>query len=281
MSRDPAPISRPRFLAAIPLAQRATLVDRYEADYALTRLVHLNCGAVDEYAETPTTFVLKGGFAIRHIYAGLRFSRDADILPADPDLDIVGPTDLLIPSRMLRGQTTVGDAMESWKVRLRYQMISRRATGMISCDVNDLERLLRRRPPQRAMFQSRFVASFPVWAATVEEIIAEKLVALMRRRGDRIRDAFDVHHVLAQPDVAFDAASGQALYAYSARRQGVNVTIDAVPGVIRAMAADESVATAWQQQLDGALAIGVPAFPPLAEALASLIEARILGDGLP
>lgn len=198
MSRDLAPIRRVQFLAAIPADQRVVLIDRYEADYALTRLVHLNCGAVDEFEVEPTTFVLKGGFAIRHLYAGPRFSRDADVLPADPDLDLVGPSDLLIPRGMERGQPTVGDAIESWKVRIQYQMISRNRRGFISCDVNDLERLLRKRPPQRATFQSRFTAPFPVWAATVEEILAEKLVALMRRGADRIRDAFDVHHVLDQ-----------------------------------------------------------------------------------
>lgn len=65
MTRDLSPIRRAQFLAAIPAAQRVTLIDRHEADYALTRLVHLNCGAVDEFAEETTTFVLKGGFAIR------------------------------------------------------------------------------------------------------------------------------------------------------------------------------------------------------------------------
>jgi len=276
LSRDLAPIRRPQFLAAIPVDQRVTLIDRYEADYALTRLVHLNCGAVDDFERVPTMFVLKGGFAIRHLYAGPRFSRDADVLPADPDLDLVGPDDLLIPAGMAREQTTVGDAIESWKVRIRYQMISRTQRGFISCDVNDLERLLRKRPPQRAVFQSRFTGPFPVWAATVEEIVGEKLVALMRRRADRIRDAFDVHHVLAQPAVPIEAAAGRALYAYAAKRQGVAITLDRVPAVIRAMATDAGCIAAWTAQLDGALGVGVPAFGPLANELATLIEKRLV-----
>lgn len=276
MSRDLAPIRRVQFLAAIPADQRVVLIDRYEADYALTRLVHLNCGAVDKFEVEPTTFVLKGGFAIRHLYAGPRFSRDADVLPADPDLDLVGPSDLLIPRGMERGQPTVGDAIESWKVRIQYQMISRNRRGFISCDVNDLERLLRKRPPQRATFQSRFTAPFPVWAATVEEILAEKLVALMRRGADRIRDAFDVHHVLDQAAVTVDPAAARDLYADSAKRQGGTIALDRVPGRIRGMAADSSCAAAWTSQLDGALALGVPPFPPLAEALAAVIEKRFL-----
>jgi predicted nucleotidyltransferase component of viral defense system len=275
MSRDLLPISRAQFLAPIPADQRLTLIDRYEADYALTRLVHLNCGAVDEFEEEPTTFVLKGGFAIRHLYAGPRFSRDADVLPADPDLDLIGPDDLLIPGGMERGQTTVGDAIESWKVRIQFRTISRNRRSFISCDVNDLERLLRKRPPQRATFESRFTAPFPVWAATVEEILAEKLVALMRRRADRIRDAFDVHHVLAQPTVEVDASAARGLYADAASRQGVGITLERVPAEIRAMATDSSCANAWTAQLDGALASGVPPFPPLAEALAVLVEERL------
>jgi predicted nucleotidyltransferase component of viral defense system len=279
--RDLSPISRARFLAEIPPEQRVTLTERYEADFALTRLVHLNCAAIDEFDETPTKLVLKGGFAVRHIYAGPRFSRDADVLPADPDLDFLGPDDLLIPAGMERGQTTVGDAIQSWKVRIRYAMISRRATGTISCDVNDLQRLLRQRPPQRAMFESRLVDPFPVWAATVEEIVGEKLAALMRRRADRIRDAFDIHHVLAQPDVAIDRAAALLLYADSAKRQGVNVAIAMVPAAVRAMVTDPSVLEAWSAQLEGALASGVPAFPPLAETLAHLVETRLLADGAP
>jgi len=279
--RDLSPISRARFLAEIPPEQRVTLTERYEADFALTRLVHLNCAAIDEFDETPTKLVLKGGFAVRHIYAGPRFSRDADVLPADPDLDFLGPDDLLIPAGMERGQTTVGDAIQSWKVRIRYAMISRRATGTISCDVNDLQRLLRQRPPQRAMFESRLVDPFPVWAATVEEIVGEKLAALIRRRADRIRDAFDIHHVLAQPDVAIDRAAALLLYADSAKRQGVNVAIAMVPAAVRAMVTDPSVLEAWSAQLEGALASGVPAFPPLAETLAHLVETRLLADGAP
>ena len=279
--RDLSPISRARFLAEIPPEQRVTLTDRYEADYALTRLVHLNCAAIDEFDETPTKLVLKGGFAVRHIYAGPRFSRDADVLPADPDLDFLGPDDLLIPAGMERGQTTVGDAIQSWKVKIRYAMISRRATGTISCDVNDLQRLLRQRPPQRALFESRLVDPFPVWAATVEEIVGEKLAALMRRRADRIRDAFDIHHVLAQPDVAIDRAAALLLYADSAKRQGVNVAIAMVPAALRAMTTDPSVLEAWSAQLEGALASGVPTFPPLAETLAHLVETRLLADGAP
>ena len=278
MSRDLLPVSQVRFVTAIPTEQRIALIDRHEADYALTRLVHLNCAAIDEYDQTPTKLVLKGGFAVRHIYAGPRFSRDADVLPADPDLDFIGPDDLLIPSGMERIQTTVGDALQSWKVKVRYATISRRDTGFISCDVNDLQRLLRQRPPQRALFESRFVDPFPVWAATTEEIISEKLVALMRRQTDRIRDAFDIHHVLAQRGVPLDPVITCSLYADSARRQGVAVTIDRTPAAIRAMATDHSSAAAWATQLGGALASGVPAFAPLAEELADLIDARLLHD---
>lgn len=270
----PFPVVTPAsFRAKIP-ANQAALTDRFEDDLALTRLVFANCAAVDANTSTPTALVVKGGFAVRHLYDGQRFSRDADVLPTDPDLDFFGPDHLIDPPGMVRTQVRVGEASESWKVRFSYRPLTLKGPRFIQCDVNGHERPLRRQPPQRAIFTSRFVPAFPVWAATTEEIVAEKLVALMRRGQDRIRDAFDVHHVLSTP-VSIDPRATATLYRLAAAQQGVSVPLDAIPRQLRAIAVDGRYEAAWQVQLGGALPVDVPPFGPQMLALASLLESRL------
>jgi len=267
-------VTAERFRGLIPASQ-AALIARFEDDLALTRLVYANCAALGDHETAPTTLVVKGGFAVRHLYGGQRFSKDADVLPVDPDLDFFGPDHLVDPPGMARTQVVVGDAIASWKVKFAYRPLTIKGSRFIQCDVNGAERPLERRPPQRAMFVSRFVPSFPVWAATTEEIVAEKLVALMRRRGDRIRDAFDVHHVLTTP-IGVDKAATAAVYASAARQQKVAVLLREVPATVRAMAGDRSAAAAWSEQLAGALPIAVPDFHDHMEDLAALVESRLL-----
>jgi predicted nucleotidyltransferase component of viral defense system len=262
------------FRAAIPASQ-AALTARYEDDLALTRLVFANCAAVGDHASVPTALVVKGGFAVRHLYDGQRFSKDADVLPSDPDLDFFGPDQLIDPPGMTRTQVTVGDAVESWKVRFSYRPLTIKGPRFIQCDVNGAERPLQRRPPQRAVFSSRFIPAFPVWAATTEEIIAEKLVALMRRGRDRIRDAFDVCHVLGTP-VSIDSRATTHLYRTVATQQGVKVTLAQIPTQLRAIAGDSRYETAWEEQLAGALPVDIPPFGPQMLTLAGLLESRVI-----
>lgn len=87
-------LSHQQFLSLIPPEARAVGAgDRFQADYALTRIVAKNCAAVGDHAlpDRPTNLVVKGGFAIRHLYGGVRYSKDADLALVSDELELEGP----------------------------------------------------------------------------------------------------------------------------------------------------------------------------------------------
>ncbi len=190
-------LSREELLDRLPVAHARlpALVELHEADYALTRFVRANCLVTD--AE-PTPLVIKGGFAVRHIYGGLRFSKDADVVVRSPDLKIEGvaPDMLVIPAGMEMTKQELSKAEKSWVVKIQYVRTDRKL-GHLQCDLNTRARALRLPPPRAETFESLFFSPFKVWAASAEEIVAEKLSALIEDRTERIRDAFDLCTVLA------------------------------------------------------------------------------------
>ncbi len=195
------------------------LRDRFEADFALTRLVAANCAATGDYAAKPTNFVIKGGFAIRHLYRSARYSKDADLAMVSDELEIEGrPEDLALPDDMAITGSPLGQAGESFKLGIEYRTSENRI-ARIQCDLNSVERPLFRRPPQRATLESLFVDPFRVWAATLEEIVGEKLFALIDRRAERIKDAYDVHHVLRDKSLKIDAGATLEVYEDWRRRK--------------------------------------------------------------
>lgn len=267
-------LGRDEFVDLIPQSQRIFL-ELFERDYALTRFVAANCAASGDFAEKATPLAIKGGFAIRHCFSGPRFSKDADLVMSDPDLELEGPDLLVTPPRMRIAQTPLADGGESWKIRIRYRMTDGREDS-IECDLNGNTRPIRRPPPRRRTFQSRFVEDFDVWVARTEEIIAEKLVALLDYEVDRIRDIFDIRHVLAQPKVVLDAGLtrellGELLQGPRFVRKRGRIPVEAVSGHVARIAALSDASAAWESQIGKMLPGAQPTLDTAAkECLAGL-----------
>ena len=268
-------LTHQQFLQRLPAAARAVgQADRSQADYALTRLVAKNCAAVDDHEDQPTDLVVKGGFAIRHLYSGVRYSKDVDLSMANDELELEGPQLMAWPSDMTH-QVRVGQGMASWILSIRFRATNGRQLST-QCDLNDRSRAIRQRPPQRRLLHSLYLESFPVWAATTEEIIGEKLFALIDHGAIRIKDVFDLRHVLSMADEPIDAPVTREVYAACRQTKGNKGpdVKDVVPA-IEAIAGTARANQQWQADVmdfvDGA--------PPLAQAtdeMLALLEARLL-----
>ncbi len=205
-------LSRDELLDRIPVAHAKVpaIVELHEADYALTRLVRENCLVT---SDDPTPLVIKGGFAVRHLYGGMRFSKDADVILRAPDLQIDGaePSLLQVPAGMEITRESLTEAGKSWTISIHYVGTDHRGRD-VTCDLNSRARALRLPPPHPATFSSLFFdGDWSVWSAPAEEIVAEKLAALMDERTDRIRDIFDVCTVLSATPDRWNASQARRL----------------------------------------------------------------------
>jgi hypothetical protein len=84
---------------------------------------------------------------------------------------------------------------EVFKVKIEYRTTLGRR-DFIFCDLNSNERPIARQPPQVRDLKSFYVDAFPVWACQLDEILGEKLFAFIDLELTRIKDVYDLHHVL-------------------------------------------------------------------------------------
>lgn len=239
-------LTHEQFLRRIPTENRERgRDDSHQGDYGLIRLVAANCALQldDDGHDVTPTLVVKGGFAIRHLYGGARRSKDADLSMLDPDLEMEGPKLLRLPTDMAIAREEVGNSVESWRIHLTYRRTDRRS-ARIRCDLNDRARSIRRLPPQKRQLVSLYIDAFDVWAATIEEIVGEKIYALLDQPDIRAKDIFDIRHVLRDRAVAIDGQETLIVYAAirDDKRKGpqivdIRTCIAAVPGNLRAVAA--------------------------------------------
>lgn len=261
-------LTHQEFLARIPATARAAgAAGRYQADYALTRIVAKNCGAVGEHANKQPALVVKGGFAIRHLYAGVRYSKDADLAMATDELELEGPQLMVWPSDM-RTQEFVNDGMTSWRLVVRYRSTDRRELTT-QVDLNDRSRAIRKRPAVRRTLTSLFMDPFPVWSARLEEIVGEKLCALMDWPTTRIKDCFDIRHVLGLPMEKLVAADTREIYREIRKTKGKHVPdLEGIAAVMSATVKSRSALQQWQADvLDF-----VPDAPSLAMASTEMLD---------
>jgi hypothetical protein len=267
-------LTNQEFLRRIPPEARAAGRDgRYQTDYALTRLVAANCAAIGVHAakDNPTPLVIKGGFAVRHLYGSPRFSKDADLSMVSDELEMEGPKLMKWPSDMT-AREEVPDGMASWILFIRYRGpdgIARNA----QCDLNDRSRAIRKRPPQQRLLNGLFIDPFPVWAATTEEILGEKMFALMDsravRRTIRIKDVYDLRYILLLTHERVLASEVRDVYNgwQIAAKPGAAPALTEYAAALDAMSRTRRALDQWQADVldtvDGA--------PDLADATADLI----------
>jgi predicted nucleotidyltransferase component of viral defense system len=242
-------LSRDELLDRIPIAHAKVpaIVDLHEADYALTRLVRENCLVL---SETPTPLVIKGGFAVRHIHGGMRFSKDADVILASPDLEIDGaePGLLRMPPGMEVTSEALTEAGKSWVISIHYVGTDRRGHS-VTCDLNSRVRALRLQPPRHEIFSSLFFdGEWRVWTASAEEIVAEKLAALLEEGADRIRDIFDVCTVLSTGPKRWDGTASRALLDKILIAKQIAPPDDLI-GAVHQVSAAVGAEAAWQSQV--------------------------------
>ena len=171
-----------------------------EIDYALARFVAANCAVAGPFESAPTPFVLKGGLAVYGCFHGMRRSRDADVSPSSLDVEVDGrqPSDLLKVPQGMRMLDPTQETDEGWKVPVEFTTTTGDDRARIICDLHKQGRAIRRPPAIERPFESPFTTE-PVmlWVACAEEIIGEKIGALLRRRNGRLRDIYDIGHLLA------------------------------------------------------------------------------------
>jgi len=171
-----------------------------EVDYALARFVAANCAVVKPFENDPTPLVLKGGLAVYGCYQGKRRSRDADISPSSLDVEVDGrqPPDLLNVPRGMRLLAPTQETDEGWKVPVEFVTTTGDDRSKIICDLNKWGRAIRRPPAIKRPFESPFTSEpVTLWVVRAEEIVGEKIGALLRRRNGRLRDIYDIGHLLA------------------------------------------------------------------------------------
>jgi hypothetical protein len=166
-----------------------------EADYALCRLAWENCYA-DDPKKKPL-WVLKGGFAIRHTYRSLRFSRDVDLAPVG--MSTRGASDLVLTPELTEVPAKPSLSGKSQRRLFNFRNVVGSGQGRLWTDLNT-KRPVRLPPPTIRTFESRYLPPFPVWVASIEEIIGEKsngLLSFAHGDVDRIKDAFDLWFLLS------------------------------------------------------------------------------------
>ncbi len=212
------------FAARVPAAYRdpsglILLRDRLERDFALTRLVAANCAWCPANPDTPSNFVLKGGYALRHLYGSVRYSKDADFAMSSGDLVIQGhPDDLSLPPGMAIATAPLAPGNETYKIRIKYKTSEGR-NDFIQCDLNSVERPVQLFPPQHRPHKSAFADEFEVWAAHLEEIVGEKFFALIDMGAERIKDIYDTHHVLRDRSLKIGPDKTKAVYDFHRNRK--------------------------------------------------------------
>jgi hypothetical protein len=135
---------------------------------------------------------------------------------------------------------------------------------MTRIDLNDRSRALKSPPPQRRTLSSLFMDPIPVWAASTEEIIGEKLCALMDQPTARIKDLFDIRHVLGMPLELIDPADTRRIYQAVRQGKGPHVPrIADVPRIIRTKITTAAAQDQWRvdvlEFVDGAPSLSVAA----------------------
>ena len=128
------------------------------------------------------------------------------------DLEIVGhPDDLAVPPGMEIVGAPLSESNEVFKIKIKYRT-SEGFHDFIFCDLNSNERPIQRQPPKDLPLKSPFVASFMVWSSQLDEIVGEKLFAFIDRRLTRIKDVYDLHHVLRNRGLPVSAAHVEPIY---------------------------------------------------------------------
>lgn len=260
-----------------------------EIDYALARFVAANCAVAGRNAESPTPFVLKGGLAVFSCFSGPRRSKDADMSPSSLEVEIEGlqVPDLITAPTGMRLLDPTQETDDGWRIPIEFTTTTGDDRMQVICDLNKGVRVIRRQPAVKRPFDSPFTtAPLEVWVACPEEIIAEKISALLRRRNGRLRDILDIDHLLAVSDaiglrvdrirpIAVEAI--RELLEYPNLRQAVREKIET-----RVLAADDLSWVAaeiesigmnarekdWREQVADVV-IGAPSAP---EATARLLE---------
>lgn len=140
----------------------------------------------------------------------------------------------------------VNAGITSWRLEVSYRTTDRRIRGT-QVDLNDRSRAIRRRPPQRRPLTSLFMDPFPVWAATLEEIVGEKLCALLDQPDLRIKDIFDIRHVLALRSEPISGIDTCDVYRGVRATKGKHVPdLAGIPAAVRAAAASNRARQQWQ-----------------------------------
>ena len=168
---------------------------RLEIDYALCRLAWLNSGRWTDRSRP--RLVLKGGFAIRHIYHSNRLSADVDVAPTH--LLGRGQAGLALPSDFVLKSVDLARSEKAERWNMTFESVVGASEQRVWADVN-FGRPVRLPPPEHKPFVSLFLPTFEVWVATIEEILAEKAQGLISYRygdQDRIKDAFDLWFLMS------------------------------------------------------------------------------------
>jgi hypothetical protein len=179
--------------------QGAVVRSEGEIDYALARFVAANCAVAGAFADTPTPFVLKGGLAVFACFAGPRRSKDADLSPSSLEVEIEGlqPPDLITAPIGMRLLDPTQETDDGWRIPIEFTTTTGDDQMRVICDLNKSVRVIRRQPAIKRPFDSPFTTTpLMVWVACPEEIIAEKISALLRRRNGRLLDILDIGHLL-------------------------------------------------------------------------------------
>ena len=170
--------------------------------------------------------------------------------------------------------------MMSWEVKLGFRNTRGRGR-FVFCDLNNRERPIKRHPVQRAMLSSYFMDPFPVWAATLEEIVGEKLFAIADQEEIRVKDIYDIKHVLEKvPEVPIDATGTRRIYDDLRDKHRYNnrykhASFDSLPETIDAVAKHPLAEMEWGRAV-GNLTPKPPELAACAEAMIELVRDRLL-----
>lgn len=149
------------------------------------------------------------------------------------------------------------------------------------CDLNDRTRRIRDIPPRRRTLAGLFLAPFDVWSATTEEILGEKMAALVDswRTGKnlRVKDVFDLRHVLRKDDEPVDAATVCLVYRQNraAKRAPGFPDLPDYPRVLSEIVGSDQAAARWADDVV-ATVDDAPTLAQAAEELADRLARRVL-----
>lgn len=162
-----------------------------EKDWVLTEIIH--AAATGPLADQ---LVLKGGQALRHIYASKRLSTDVDYV-ARRRIEFESLRDaLVIPQPRIRlPEVPEGRTRYGFKVRpIAYRALLTRE-GTVELEVSFRDDLVLE--PDHFPFVSPFRSPFLVRVMALDEMVSEKLRALYQRGSPR--DLFDLWFILTGP----------------------------------------------------------------------------------